>query len=52
MFVRGKARERIFHLFSVICPIGVNTGQREQESEQEGPAAAGLVLCLDISSPT
>ena len=30
----GKAGERNFHLFSVICPFGVNTGQGKQESEQ------------------
>lgn len=48
----SKTRERIFHLFSIICPIGVNTGQGEQESEQEGTAATGLVLCLDILSLT
>lgn len=44
-----KRRKSIFHLFSVLCPIGVNTGQGEHDSG-EGRQVLGL-SCACLSHP-
>lgn len=50
MLSSGKAEKSIFHLFSVLCPIGVNTGQENMTVEwRGGRQVPRLVLCLPIS---
>ena len=39
-----KPEKGVFHLFSVLCPVGVNTGQGEHESEWRG--AGNFLACL------